>query len=231
MWGSRQMAKWRPGVVRFARGFEIAVRQKHRRLGPIRLDPHAIGREHVGAIEKISDAAKSLRLALRAIGGARAIEAHELGVGRRIEARLDRERECASGRSAQQKARRLRLEIGRVDRLAIQSGGDEHELIAIERKRRASPASRIGAHRKSRDHARRMDVERHVKLDVVDEIVRRAILAEANRLSVRRTHGRPFEVLELVRLAPVIGARYACRYGPRRAERPGGRFSPIFQPK
>ena len=99
------------GRLRVARAFEIAVGQKHRRLGSIRLDPHAIGREHVGAIEKIGDAAKALRLALRAIGRARAIKPHELGVGRRIEARLDRERECASGRPAQQKARRLRFEI------------------------------------------------------------------------------------------------------------------------
>ena len=54
--------------VRFARGFEIAVGEQHRRLGPIRFQPHAIGREHVRPIEKIGDAAKPLRLALGAIG-------------------------------------------------------------------------------------------------------------------------------------------------------------------
>ena len=81
------------------------------------------------------------------------------------------ERESASGRPAHEKARRARLETGRVDRLAIQSGGDELELVAIERKRRAALAGGIGTHRKRRDYARRMDVERDVKLDVVDEIV------------------------------------------------------------
>ena len=99
------------------------------------------------------------------------------------------------GGRAQQKPGRARLEIGRVKRLAVQSGGDEHQFVAIERERRALTASGIGAQRQGRDHARRMDVERHVKLDVVDEIVRDAIVAEANRLSVRRAHGRPFEVL------------------------------------
>ena len=216
------------GRLRVARAFKIAVGQKHRRFRSIRLDPHAIGREHVGAIEEIGYAAKAFRLALRAIGRARAIKPHELGVGRRIQARLDRERECPSGRSAQQKARRLCFELRRVERLAIQSGGDEREFIAIERERHASPASRIGAHREGRDNARRMDIERHVKLDMVDEIVRRPILAEANGLSVRRTHGKPLKALELVRLAPVKGARYACRYGPRWARAAKGRLAPFF---
>ena len=186
------------GRIRFARGFQIAVGEQHRRFGPIRLEPHAIDREHVGPIEEIGDAAKSLRLALRAIGGARAIEAHELGVGRRIEARLDRQRERAPRRPSQQEPRRTRLETGRVDRLAVQSGGDKHELVAIERKRRAAPAGGIGAQRQGRDNARHMDVERHVKLDVIDEIIRFAIVAKANSLSVRRTHGRPFKVFEIL---------------------------------
>ena len=195
------------GRLRFASRFEIAVGQKHRRLGPVCLDPHAIGREHVGAIEKISDAAKALGLALGAIGRARAIEPHELGVGGRIEARLDRERECPSRRPAQQKARGLGLETGRLDRLAVQSGGDEQELVAVERQRRALHERRVGAQRQSRDHARRMDVERHVKLDMVDEIIRDAIIAEANRLSVRRTHGLPFKSFGIGE----IGARHRGR--------------------
>ena len=42
-----------------------------------------------------------------------------------------------------------------------------------------------------------MDVERHVEFDVVDEIVRDAIVAEANGLSDRCAHGeRPFEVVD-----------------------------------
>ena len=56
------------GDVRFARGFEIAVGEQHRRLGPVRLEPHTIGRENVGAIEEIGYAAKPFRLALGAIG-------------------------------------------------------------------------------------------------------------------------------------------------------------------
>src|SRR5580698_1497761 len=99
--------------------------------GRSRFAPHTVGRKHVRPVEEIGDAAKALRLALRAIGGARAIEAHELGVGRRIEARLDRERERASGWPSQHEARRARFELGLVDRLAVQSCRNERELITI----------------------------------------------------------------------------------------------------
>ena len=107
--------------LRFARGFEIAVGEQHRRLGPVGLEPHAIGRQHVGTIEEIGDAAKPLRLALRAIGRARAIEAHQLGVGRRIEPGLDRERERPLGGFGSTNSRRARFEIGRLERLAVES--------------------------------------------------------------------------------------------------------------
>ena len=97
-----------------------------------------------------------------------------------------------------EKLRRARLERGRVERLAVQPGGDEHKLVAVELERRALAAGRIGTQRERRDHARRMDVERHVELDMVDEIVRDAIVAEANRLSDRCAHGaRPFEILRV----------------------------------
>ena len=161
------------GNVRVARAFEIAVGEQDRRLGAIRLEPHAIGREHVRPVEEIGDAAEPLGLALRAIGRAGAIEAHQLGVGRRIEAGLDLELERALGRPGKQKLRRARLEIGVVERRAVQFGGNEHEFVAVERQRGAVPAGGIGPQRQGRDDARRMDVERHVEFDEVDEVVGR----------------------------------------------------------
>ena len=65
------------------------------------LEPHAIGREHVGPVGKIGDAAEALGLALRAIGRARAIEPHQLGVGGGIEPRLDPQREGPARRIGQ----------------------------------------------------------------------------------------------------------------------------------
>ena len=187
------------GGVRFARGFEIAVGEQHRRLGPVRLEAHTIRRENVGAIEKIGNAAKPLGLALGAIGRARAIEADELGVGPRIETGLDRELEGTLWRLRQHKLRRVDFEIGGLERLAVQSGGNEQKLVAVERQRLALPAGGIGTQRQGRDNARRVDLERYVELDVVDEIVRNPIVAETNGLSDRCAHGeRPFEVSRAV---------------------------------
>ena len=43
-----------------------------------------------------------------------------------------------------------------------------------------------------------MDVERHVEFDEVDEVVGRTIIGEANGLSDRCAHGRPFQVLDFL---------------------------------
>ena len=94
-----------PARPRLARRFEIAVGEQHRRFGLVRLEPHAIGREHVGPIEEIGDAAEAFGLALRAIGRARAIEPHQLGVGGRIEPRLDAQRERPARRVGEREAR------------------------------------------------------------------------------------------------------------------------------
>src|ERR1700731_701463 len=48
------------------------------------LDAGGIGGEHVGGVEEISDATKSFRRALRAVGAARPVKAHQLRVRRRI---------------------------------------------------------------------------------------------------------------------------------------------------
>ena len=57
------------GCLRFARGFKrLPLDKSTGSFCPIRFEAHAIGREHVRAVEKIGDAAKPLRLALSAIG-------------------------------------------------------------------------------------------------------------------------------------------------------------------
>ena len=43
-----------------------------------------------------------------------------------------------------------------------------------------------------------MDVERHIELDKVDEIVGRTVIGEANGLSDRCAHGRPLRVQDFL---------------------------------
>ena len=63
-----------PAVERTALG-EIAVRQQHGRRRHIGLDPRRLGRQNIRPVEEISDPAKALRLALRAINTSRHIKA------------------------------------------------------------------------------------------------------------------------------------------------------------
>src|SRR5271170_4050815 len=93
------------GNVGIARVFEITVGELHRRLGPIRLEPYPIDRQHVRPVEEIGDAPEALGFALRAIGRTGAIETHQFGVGRWIEAGLDPELERALRRPGNEKLR------------------------------------------------------------------------------------------------------------------------------
>ena len=76
-----------------ARLDRIAVAEQDRRFVAVRLDARGVDGEHVRPVEEIGDAAKAFGLALRAVIAARAIEAHQLGVGRRVDLGLDGERE------------------------------------------------------------------------------------------------------------------------------------------
>jgi hypothetical protein len=67
----------------------IAIREQHGGRGFIRLDAHGVDREHIGAVDEIGDAAEALRLALRAVGAARTVEAGKGGVRLRVAERDD----------------------------------------------------------------------------------------------------------------------------------------------
>ena len=101
-----RIAPDRPVAAAFALagGFEIAVGEQHRRLRLVGLEPHAVGREHVGPVGKVSDAPEAFGLALRAIGRAGAVEPHQLGVGGGIETRLEAQRERPARRVGQREA-------------------------------------------------------------------------------------------------------------------------------
>jgi hypothetical protein len=72
-----------PAVFQNAVLDAVAVRQQQRRILHARLDAHRVDRQNVRPVEEIGDAAEALRLALRAIGAGRAVEPHQLLVGRR----------------------------------------------------------------------------------------------------------------------------------------------------
>ena len=92
---------------------EVAVAEQDRRLVPVRFDARGVDREHVGPVEEIGDAPEALRLALRAIDAARAVEAHQLGVGGRVELGVDRQHEGRARRVEQgEPARRRRVGVG-----------------------------------------------------------------------------------------------------------------------
>ena len=82
-----------PAAVELAGLDRIAIAEQHGRLGDIGLDARRIDAQHIRPIEKIGDAAEALRLALRAIGGAGAIEPGQLRIGGRVDLGLDLEDE------------------------------------------------------------------------------------------------------------------------------------------
>ena len=80
-------------VGQFAACREIAVGEQHRRFFFVGFDARGVDRHYVGPVGEIRDAAESFRLALGAIGAARAVKPGELGIGRRIDQRFDLQRE------------------------------------------------------------------------------------------------------------------------------------------
>ena len=60
---------------------QIAVREQHGRFFFVRFDPRCVNGHDIRPVRKIGNATEALRLALRAISAAGAIEARQLGVG------------------------------------------------------------------------------------------------------------------------------------------------------
>ena len=96
------------------------------------LDPRRIDREDVRAIREIGDAPKTLRLALGAISAARAVKAGELGVGCRIELRLDIEHEAPRGRCDEGERGLAQPIFMSLEPAPIKRDRDERELVRVE---------------------------------------------------------------------------------------------------
>ena len=125
-----------PAIGQFACLNGIAVRQQDRCFILLRFDAHGIDAQDVGAVDEVGDAAKTFRLALRAIHIVGAIEPHQRAVARRVESRDDRQREpVGSGRVCDDKALRTGLEGRRVGRIAVNRKAHQLEFVTIQSQR------------------------------------------------------------------------------------------------
>ncbi len=183
-----------PTAVEIAGGDRIAIAEQHRGFALLGLYAGRIDAQDIGPIEEIGDAAEALRLALRAIGGAGAIEPAQLRVRRRIDLRLDLQREGPLGRDAQHEGiGRCLIDLGR-QRGAVERRATQDEPIAVERERSAGQAGRIAPDREARDDARLAAVQRNIQIDRIDEKRGRAIIGETNGLRRWVAHGTSMPV-------------------------------------
>ncbi len=179
-----------PGAGDVAVRYWIAVRQQHRGGGAVGLDAHRIDGEHVGPVDEIGDAAEALRLALGAIGAARAVEAGERGVRVRVAQSDDfkGERLRRNGGDAERTFLEL-IVLGRQG-FAVERKTLKRQAFAIEHE--GAPARRhlgVGPQSELCGDARRLRVERDVEFDLLDEIIGRGVVFEEFGLAGGLVHG------------------------------------------
>jgi hypothetical protein len=119
---------------------------------------------------------------LRAVDPVRAVKAHQLGVGRRVERGLDGEREGAVGRIGDAQGLRRRRVVARRKGAAIQPDREQRQLIAVEHEGGAGPPDWVWAQAKRRGDARLVRMKADVEFDAIDEVIRRAIILDPDGL-------------------------------------------------
>ena len=168
---------------------EIAVGEQHRRFGFVGLDARGVDRHHVGTVEKIGDAAKTLGLALGAIGRAGAVEAHELGVVGRIDDGLDLELERPVRRLRDGEIVSRGDKVLRRQRLAVEQERFQLQLLAVEHERRRR-AGAVGLELEPGANRRRSRMERNIEIDGFDQPVGRAVILQADGAVFFGAHDR-----------------------------------------
>ena len=177
------------GAGHVALSDQIAVGEKHRRLGFVGLDARGVNRHHVRPVEEVGDAAEAFGLALRAIGRAGAVEAHQLGIGGGIDDGLDGKLERPVRRLRNGQPFGRGQETFARQRPAVERERAQLQLLAVEDQRRRRAAAvrlepELGA---DRGCGR---IERHVEIDGFDEPVRRAVILEADGTRFFGAHDR-----------------------------------------
>src|SRR4029078_8000746 len=126
------------GAGHVAMSHRVAVREQHGGRGLIRLDAHGVDREHIGAVDEIGDAAEALRLALRAVGAARKVEAGKGGVRLRIAKRNNLEGEGPRWHFGNGERSFRQLIVSWWERLAVEHNALELQGLAVEHTRPAA---------------------------------------------------------------------------------------------
>ncbi len=150
----------------------IAVREQHRGNGAVGLDAHGIDRQHVRPVEEESDAAEALRLALGAIGAAGQIKSGERSVGLGIAEGDQLEGKGVRRNPGNRQRAVLELIVGGRERLAIERDAFERKTLAVEHERLAARRHfGVWTQPELGGDARRLGLERHVEVDLLDQIV------------------------------------------------------------
>ena len=76
----------------------------------------------------------------------------------------------------------------RIERAAVERDPPGDEAVAVENERGVGPAQRIWADVQARDDPRRRRVELDIEIDLVDQIVGRPVVFQANGLGAVGTH-------------------------------------------
>ena len=170
--------------------YRITVGKQHRRRGLGGLDPRRRDREDIRPVEEISDAPETFGFALRAVDAAGAIEAHQLGVGCRIELgnHLEHERPVRYVANHQPLGSRFVAVLG--ERHAVEGKTGEHELIALQRQR--AVALTVTAQSQERRDFRLLRIEPDVELDRVDQEFGGAVIRQAHRRRLDLHCASPF---------------------------------------
>ena len=174
----------------------IAVGEQHRSGCGVGLDPHRIDGERVGPVDEIGDAAKAFRLALGAIGVARAVEARQRRVGLRIAQGDGFEREGPRRHLGDGQRFLAEAIVVEPERLAVEREALQHEAFAVEHERAVAwRCLWIWPQEQLRLDPGRLRVEGEVELDRLDQIVRWSIVLEKLGLPgqlIHRMHHRLF---------------------------------------
>ena len=165
----------------------VAVSQENGRGGLRRLDAGSVNGKDIRTVEEIGDAPESFRLALGAIRAAGAIEAHQLGIRRRVDLGHDVQRKQVRGRGVNSEAVGRDVVVGGGQQRAVQADRDELQTVTDE------DYFRRGVARTHRE-ARRNDGRRRIKAEGerhgLDDEIGCAIILEANgrRFSLHGSH-------------------------------------------
>ena len=178
-----------PAAGEIAAVDQVAVRQQHRSFVFVGLDARGVDRHHVGPVGEIGDAAEAFGLALRAVGAARAVKPGELGIGGRIDQRLDFQRERARSAPAGWSGCRASPHSFPAGSAAPSSLSAVSVSPSPSSTSGAAAACRIGLERERGADFGLRRMQRDVERDGLHQPVGRAVILQADGLGGIGAHG------------------------------------------